>query len=603
MENVLSKSDSFKSEYCCSVVRIGELTPIEGSDFLAKTNVLGTQIVVRKDQVHEGDVMFYASNETALNKDFLSVNNLFEIGCRNMNSNADEVNSIMQEYNDNYKESIERLKEDVKKIKSSITSLTNSANRLNKKAMSEKKQLDYETDEAKKSEIQASIDSLAKSADEKTKKAMEKTVIYTNLKNEIESLVNDGQPIVDRAKKLVGFFGKYGRVRCLKLKGEASFGFVFKKSEMAKYCPEINSINLEDYVGEDFDTVNGELFVEAYVPPVKQETRRNSKSNKRNKKISRFDRMVEGEFMFHYDTQKLEKNIHLINPSDSVVISVKLHGTSCVIGKLHVKEPKRIAPHKWLWNKFIDITGLFKNKRVIDYNIVYGPIYSSRTVIKNQYINKGVDSGFYSKDIWSEWGDKIYPYLDEGMTIYGEIVGYVTGKDSMIQKTYDYGCEPGTNKLMVYRITSETDDGKKFEWNVREVHEWTLRLIERMKENNDDTASWIHPIDILYNGLAEDIYPELDTENHWHENLLYRLKHDKKRFGMEEFEPLCTHYSSPREGFVLRKNNDELQEAWKLKTEAFAFGEAVRMDAGDVDIEMLDNYVAQGNEDEVIETN
>ena len=370
MGNVLSKSDSFKSEYCCSVVRIGELTPIEGSDFLAKTNVLGTQIVVRKDQVHEGDVMFYASNETALNKDFLSVNNLFEIGCRNMNSNADEVNSIMQEYNDNYKEAIERLKEDVKKIKSSITSLTNSANRLNKKAMSEKKKLDYETDETKKSEIQASIDSLTKSADEKTKKAMEKTVIYTNLKNEIESLVNDGQPIVDRAKKLVGFFGKYGRVRCLKLKGEASFGFVFNKSEMAKYCPDIDSINLEDYVGEDFDTVNGELFVEAYVPPVKQVTRRNPKSNKRNKKISRFDRMVEGEFMFHYDTQKLEKNIHLINPSDSVVISVKLHGTSCVIGKLHVKEPKRIAPYKWLWNKFVDITGMFKNKRVIDYNIV-----------------------------------------------------------------------------------------------------------------------------------------------------------------------------------------------------------------------------------------
>ena len=143
------KSDSFKSEYCCSVVRIGELTPIEGSDFLAKTNVLGTQIVVRKDQVHEGDVMFYASNETALNHNFLSVNNLFEIGCRNMNSNADEVNSIMQEYNDNYKEAIERLKEGVKKIKSSITSLTNSANRLNKKALSEKKNLDYEPDETK----------------------------------------------------------------------------------------------------------------------------------------------------------------------------------------------------------------------------------------------------------------------------------------------------------------------------------------------------------------------------------------------------------------------------------------------------------------------
>ena len=59
-KNFLTMSENGKSEYCCSVVKISELTPIEGSDFLAKTNVLGTQIVVRKDMVKEGDIMFYA---------------------------------------------------------------------------------------------------------------------------------------------------------------------------------------------------------------------------------------------------------------------------------------------------------------------------------------------------------------------------------------------------------------------------------------------------------------------------------------------------------------------------------------------------------------
>ena len=107
---VFSVSDSMKSEYCCSVVKIGELKPIEGSDFLAETIVRGTQIVVRKDQVHEGDVMFYAENETALNGKFLSVNNLYEIGCRDMNSNAAEVNAIMQEYVDNFKNKADALK-------------------------------------------------------------------------------------------------------------------------------------------------------------------------------------------------------------------------------------------------------------------------------------------------------------------------------------------------------------------------------------------------------------------------------------------------------------------------------------------------------------
>lgn len=50
MSNIFTKSKNFKSEYSCAVVRIGKLTPIEGSDFLAKTDIFGVQIVVRKDQ-------------------------------------------------------------------------------------------------------------------------------------------------------------------------------------------------------------------------------------------------------------------------------------------------------------------------------------------------------------------------------------------------------------------------------------------------------------------------------------------------------------------------------------------------------------------------
>ena len=45
VNKILSSSDSMKSEYCCSVVKIGELKPIEGSDFLAETIVRGTQVV------------------------------------------------------------------------------------------------------------------------------------------------------------------------------------------------------------------------------------------------------------------------------------------------------------------------------------------------------------------------------------------------------------------------------------------------------------------------------------------------------------------------------------------------------------------------------
>ena len=34
MKKILTKSENFNQEYCATVVRIGEVTPIEGSDFL-----------------------------------------------------------------------------------------------------------------------------------------------------------------------------------------------------------------------------------------------------------------------------------------------------------------------------------------------------------------------------------------------------------------------------------------------------------------------------------------------------------------------------------------------------------------------------------------
>jgi hypothetical protein len=78
MKELLQTSEKIQHEYCCTVVRIGELKPIQDSDFLATTLVNGIQIVVRKDETHEGDIMIYAMNETQLNKEFLVINNLFE---------------------------------------------------------------------------------------------------------------------------------------------------------------------------------------------------------------------------------------------------------------------------------------------------------------------------------------------------------------------------------------------------------------------------------------------------------------------------------------------------------------------------------------------
>ena len=594
MEKILSKSNTFKEEYCCTCVRIPELTPIEGSDFLVKTNILGTQIVLNKTNVKEGDIVFYSSNETALNERFLSVNNLFEIGCREKNSNYPEVKAIMDDYDINYRNEADIYRNKAKEIKSKINAFTDKAARYNKQINKLQKEIEEYYDDVKTpesgriEELTLQIKEKKEKVDYATSNAMKLTVNYTEYKNKVESLVNAGKPIVDKAKKLCGLFNKYGRVRCITLRGEPSFGFVFGIDEMAKYCPEIKEINIEEYINEDFDTVNGELFVKAFVPPIKPQNEKKSKSERRSKKLSRFDRLVEGEFAFHYDTQSIKKNIHRFNFDTPIVIDVKFHGTSVIISKLHVKEPKKIAFYKWLWNKFVDITGIFRNTRFIDYNIVYGPIYSSRTVIKNRYINKDVNSGFYSKDIWSEYGDIIYPYLDEGMSVYGEICGYITGCQQMIQKHYDYGCKKGENIIMPYRISTINKDGSKKEWEVSEIYDWTVKLIERMKDNNDENYKRIQPLVILYEGTFGELYPEVDISQHWHENILKLLDSDKNNFGANELEPLCKN-EVPREGLVIRIIGDESTEAFKEKFEAFLFKEALLIDAGEVDVEMLNN--------------
>ena len=59
---------------------------------------------------------------------------------------------------------------------------------------------------------------------------------------------------------------------------------------------------------------------------------------------------------------------------------------------------------------------------------------------------------------------------------------------------------------------------------------------------------------------------------------------------MEQFEPMCIN-KVPREGFVIRKANDTIKRAFKLKTNKFFEREAKQIDSGEVDIEMTEGYV------------
>ena len=127
---------------------------------------------------------------------------------------------------------------------------------------------------------------------------------------------------------------------------------------------------------------------------------------------------------------------------------------------------------------------------------------------------------------------------------------------------------------------------------------------------------------ILFEGRFGDLYPDLDEHNHWHENLLERMKNDREFLLMEELEPLCHLYEpehkaaiaaletakangadkktikkleaevekweglrAPREGIVIRKNDTFTDEPYKLKSDRHYALSQKQHDAGERDME------------------
>lgn len=456
------KSDQFKQEYCASIIKIPEVIDIEGSDFLGKVTIDGLSLVVRKDQIKEGDVVFYAANETQLDVQFLKANNLYS-----------------------------------------------------------------------------------------------------------DSTLNE-----DQTKK--GYFPSNGRVRTIKLKGVQSFGYLFTLSELQK-AYGIGDIELTP--GTEFDMVRDVLFIKAYVPYTKPKVNDYKSTKGARKRAERIDRIIPGEFMFHYDTQLMAKNLDRLSFNDIITLTVKLHGTSFIFGNVWSNIPVKLPWYKRLVNLF--------HKKYPKYVEGFSEIYSSRTVIKNKWACPG--GGFYTSDIYGEWAELLKGKIPEGYTIYGEIIGYLSGTSKFIQKNYDYGCRPGTSKLMIYRVSQEArlEERKiKKEWNVEDVKEFTLGLMKKYPELQDK----LHPIDILYHGPLSEFAP-LDRTQHWQENFLKAIQEDEgdEELGMEKDEPLCKN-KVPREGVVLRIDNDPMEEAFKVKCQKFLTREAKEIDKGNVDMEMSQGY-------------
>jgi len=352
-----------------------------------------------------------------------------------------------------------------------------------------------------------------------------------------------------------GFFEENGRVKSLKLSGMGviSTGFLIPVDSLSF----LGNVKLN--VGDEFNAIDEFEVCKKYkITHQNQNPAGSKKINKATKKLNRHDKLIENQFHFHINTSHFARNTHMFKPTDLLVITDKWHGTSAVFSNVLVKKDLNLIEK---------LLRLFKVKIV---ESVYDNLYSSRTVLKNRYINKDqINLGFYNEDIWGFVNKELNGKVEQGITLYGEIVGYLPS-GSMAQADYDYGCEFGKHKFVVYRITYTKPNGDVIEFSWQQIKDYCN------KHEID------HVVEFFY-GFARELVPFNENTNieFWQQELYEKLLNS---YNLEKDCTVCVN-KVPAEGICVRKDGLESYSTFKLKAKRFIKGESDNQDKGVVDIE------------------
>jgi len=434
--------------------------------------------------------------------------------------------------------------------------------------------------------------------------------VETQLSNEFlknNNLYRDNTLNIDTTKR--GYFELNGRIRCQVFRGVKSEGFYISITSLDFLGLDLTNIN----IGNEFNEIEGIEICKKYIP---KNTRVQGNSNKIQAKKSQLDLIVENQFRLHRDTEQLKKHIDEVKPDDIISITYKLHGTSAVFSNILVK---RVLSRFERLLKWFGIS-IQENK--------YGNVYSSRNVIKDVDGLQLSQGGFYSTDIWGIVNEEVKDKILQGVTIYGEIVGFLP-EGKMIQEDYDYGLKPWSNsiefgdkvlkvksgkpfksgnifntvkgviihpelnipaytfeeddsyvecrkcaklerghELHVYRITYTNPEGHVFEFGWQDIKDYCKKYgLKHVPE--------------LYYGKADDYTDWIEDikTNNFHESLLTTLSNEY----LEKDCWMCRN-KVPAEGIVLRIERGN-KPAFKLKSFKFLSAESLVLDKGEIDIE------------------
>lgn len=345
------------------------------------------------------------------------------------------------------------------------------------------------------------------------------------------------------------------RITSVRLRGEASDGLVLPISCLSPYV-DINE--LKD--GDKIDVLNGVELCKKYIPKTNPRNNKNVSNGAKNVK-NRVKKTSYPIFAEHADTNQLAYNLHNLHEGDLLTISLKMHGTSARYSntiKEIIKEP----------NKFFKLFGI-KPKIKTEWEVVGG---TRRCVLENY------DGGYYGNDKFREkYLNFLKDKLPKGMTVYGEIVGWVNdvtpimgscsnkalGKD-FIKKygettVFDYGCEVGESDFYVYRITMTNEDGYTIELNTEQAQMEAEKL----------GLKFVPVFEIFRYTTVEDLMERVEKY------------YDGK-------DPIGNHI---REGVVIKKENKDKFIAYKHKNFSFKVLSGI----------ISENAVTEGLSDDMID--
>ena len=189
-----------------------------------------------------------------------------------------------------------------------------------------------------------------------------------------------------------------------------------------------------------------------------------------------------------------------------VVSNIVVHNSSFRVSKS--LEQKELSSFQKFVNRFLPI---FKESK---YKIVVG----SRNVI----IGSPEKESFHGSEKFRfEVAEQLEPFLEDGMTVFGEIAGFVNGspvmpvhdvkalKDKAYTKkygdknVYSYGCKEHEYRWHIYRITRQTVNGENIDMSQKEMEKWC-------EQRGLLTTFEVHP-QFIYDGDVDKLRELVDN--------------------------------------------------------------------------------------------